>query len=131
MKRRNSHVIPESGFYICEVTGTCESQHMHIAISLTERVGSDHMHTHHSTIFLTDELKFDNTYNRKHSKELFYSVKVVPPDTDELVAVPGSHLELPSNAWQGDRDSSASPDLETGLTNEAEEGAVGGEPVVT
>ena len=82
-------------------------------------------------IFLTDELKFDNVYSWTRSKELFYSVKVVSPDTEALdSAVPGPPLDLPSNGSQ-DSDASIEPDLETGLTNEAEEGAVGGEAVVT
>ena len=33
-------------------------------------------------IFPPDVLKFDNSYSWRHSKEVFYSVKVLPPDSE-------------------------------------------------
>ena len=31
---------------------------------------------------VSDVLRFDNTYSWTHSKELYYLVRVMPPDTD-------------------------------------------------
>ena len=106
---------------------------------LLEQAGNDYQKAIDisSAIFLTDELKFDNTYSWTRSKELFYSVKVLPPDTEALdVAVPDPPPDLPSSSWQEDCGSGANlrgiePDLETGISNEAEEGAMGGGPVIT
>jgi hypothetical protein len=50
LTRRKSHIIPESGAYICESPG--------------EYV-----------------LKFDNSFSWVRSKEVFYSVKVIPPES--------------------------------------------------
>ena len=34
------------------------------------------------SVVLVDVLRFDNTYSWTRSKELFYSVRVLPPDTE-------------------------------------------------
>ncbi len=43
-------------------------------------------------VFFADLLKFDNTYSWTRSKEVFYSVKVVPPET-ELPEITPSQTE--------------------------------------
>ena len=35
----------------------------------------------------TDVLKFDNSFSWVRSKEVFYSVKVIPPETPETIPV--------------------------------------------
>ena len=35
-----------------------------------------------SIIVVVDVLRFDNTYSWTRSKELFYTVRVLPPDTE-------------------------------------------------
>ncbi|KAL5478140.1 hypothetical protein EMCRGX_G025029 [Ephydatia muelleri] len=51
MKRRNSHIVPESGVLLCSTAG----------------------------IYV---MKFDNSYSWTRSKEVFYSIKLLPPDTE-------------------------------------------------
>ena len=93
---------------------------------------------HSLPLFPIDELKFDNSYSWTRSKELFYSVKVLPPDSKVPLddEVPGPPLDLPSSGSQEDFFASVGsiePDLETGLTGnevEVDGGVVGGGPVV-
>ena len=83
-----------------------------------------------------DVLKFDNSYSWTRPKEVFYSVKVLPPDTElPLPTVPNSGSAHASDSEDEFFDCMADPldqpVLQTGLTSSAEvtevepEGATG------
>ena len=78
----------------------------------------------------SDVLKFDNSYSWTRSKEVFYSVKMMPPDTDicssqkttptQTEAAPLNPESSPSE--EGLRTTSNDkPEIETGLTMEDQE----------
>ena len=72
-----------------------------------------------------DVLKFDNSYSWTRPKEVFYSVKVLPPDTElPLPTVPNSGSAHASDSEDEFFDCMADPldqpVLQTGLTSSAE-----------
>jgi len=82
-----------------------------------------------------DVLKFDNSYSWTRQKEVFYSVKVLPPDTElPLPTVPGLDPTHSSDSEDEFFDCTEDPPphsdhplLQTGLTSNAEMMAVDSE----
>ena len=127
MARRDSHVIPESGFHTCDTAGTCKA----VLLPLLFLQSS---HTHLLFLYI-DVLKFDNSYSWMRSKAVFHSIKVLPPDTDlcsphETTPIQTETTPTQTEATSTQADHSASEDglrntctvgdkLETSLTTEA------------
>ena len=96
MRRRDSHIIPENGSHNCDTSGVCEFERL-VCVTCEHE---------HELCTLTlplcvDVLKFDNSYSWIHSKEVYYSVKVLPPN--ELC---GSHETTPTQTVNPARNSS-------------------------
>ena len=51
------------------------------------------LYTSCSVFFFTDVLKFDNSYSWARSKEVFYTVKVLPPGAKPHLHVPPGEME--------------------------------------
>ena len=70
----------------------------------------------------SDVLKFDNSYSLIRSKEVFYSVKVMPPDTDICSSQKTTPTQTeatplnPENSTSEDDLRTNKPEQETGLT---------------
>ena len=119
-ERKESHITPESGVYRCEKPGTCEHRATFngwcppMTLSLFLPPPSP-----------ADVLKFDNSYSWTRPKEVFYSVKVLPPDTElPLPTAPNSGSTHSSDSEDEFFDCTADPldqpVLQTGLTSSAE-----------
>lgn len=61
-------------------------------------------------------MKFDNSHSWTHSKEVFYSIKLLPPDSDKSDDIGGSLPHLLSTELLG----ISSPESETMHENETE-----------
>ena len=78
VQRTKSHIIPESGVHVCESPGDCKFSRK----SVLERKFLP------VPPLLLDVLKFENSYSWTRSKEIFYSVKVLPPESELSEATP-------------------------------------------
>ena len=71
--------ILESGLHICEYPGECMLYHRNVWQEINGLL------PHYNNII--DVLKFDNSHNRINSKEVSYSVKVIPPPQSETAGL--------------------------------------------
>ena len=100
VKRKESHIIPESGVHVCKCPGDCE---WYIKIwqwfyfCLFSPLILDFL----------DVLKFDNTYSWTRSKEVLYSVKMLPPESDGTTPTDTEATPTPSVEQSSDIDNSS------------------------
>ena len=78
--------------------------HLHVAVSK-----HDYFHSRHFLIFvylsISDILKFDNSYSWARSKEIFYSVNLLPPGIKPHLHVPPGEMEVVGSSPGSNRSS--------------------------
>ena len=72
MRKADSHVVPEVGTYTCTAAGKCKCLFAFFGDYKLTLLFS----------FAADVVKFDNSYSWTRSKEVYFSIQVLPPNTE-------------------------------------------------